>query len=249
MQTQRESMVSISDLHKSYRGVSVLKGINLEIRRNEIFCLLGSNGAGKTTLVNILATLIRADAGIARINGYELQKEARAIRQIISLTGQYAAVDDFLTGRENLELIASLRHEDNPKSVAEKMLVRFNLLDAADRQASTYSGGMCRRLDIAMSLIGKPLLIFLDEPTTGLDPQSRIAMWEMIRALAAEGVTVFLTTQYIEEAEQLADHIAVLDMGKISADGSVEELLSRYPEARSLEQVFLSIVHTKEDKQ
>lgn len=249
MQTQRESMISISDLHKSYRGVSVLKGINLEIRRNEIFCLLGSNGAGKTTLVNILATLIRADAGIARINGYELQKEARAIRQIISLTGQYAAVDDFLTGRENLELIASLRHEDNPKSVAEKMLVRFNLLDAADRQASTYSGGMCRRLDIAMSLIGKPLLIFLDEPTTGLDPQSRIAMWEMIRALAAEGVTVFLTTQYIEEAEQLADHIAVLDMGKISADGSVEELLSRYPEARSLEQVFLSIVHTKEDKQ
>lgn len=243
---QKENIITINDMHKSFRGVSVLAGIDLEIKKGEIFCLLGSNGAGKTTLVNILATLLKADDGTAYINGYELQKDAKNVRHIISLTGQYAAVDSFLTGRENLELIASLKHMKYPKEVAKKMLIQFNLMDAADRQTSTYSGGMRRRLDIAMSLIGEPQLIFLDEPTTGLDPQSRIAMWETIRTLTSQGVTVFLTTQYIEEAEQLADHIAILDKGTITAEGTVQELLSQYPDGKTLEQVFLSIVKNKE---
>lgn len=243
---QKENIITINDMHKSFRGVSVLAGIDLEIKKGEIFCLLGSNGAGKTTLVNILATLLKADDGTAYINGYELQRDAKNVRHIISLTGQYAAVDSFLTGRENLELIASLKHMKYPKEVAKKMLIQFNLMDAADRQTSTYSGGMRRRLDIAMSLIGEPQLIFLDEPTTGLDPQSRIAMWETIRILTSQGVTVFLTTQYIEEAEQLADHIAILDKGIITAEGTVQELLSQYPDGKTLEQVFLSIVKNKE---
>lgn len=242
---QRECIITINNMRKSYREVTVLSGISLNIKKGEIFCLLGSNGAGKTTLINILSTLIKADAGTALVNGYELNKDAKKIRHIISLTGQYAAVDGFLTGRENLELIANLRHMENPNEVVEKMLRQFNLTDAADRQTSAYSGGMRRRLDIAMSLIGEPLLIFLDEPTTGLDPQSRIAMWETIRTLTSQGVTVFLTTQYIEEAEQLADHIAILDKGIITAEGTAQELLNQYPDAKSLEQVFLSIVENK----
>ncbi|NLB80145.1 MAG: ATP-binding cassette domain-containing protein [Clostridiaceae bacterium] len=234
-------------MRKSYREVTILSGINLNIKKGEIFCLLGSNGAGKTTLINILSTLIKADAGTALVNGYELNKDTKKIRHVISLTGQYAAVDGFLTGRENLELIANLRHMENPNEVVEKMLRQFNLTDAADRQTSTYSGGMRRRLDIAMSLIGEPLLIFLDEPTTGLDPQSRIAMWETIRTLTSQGVTVFLTTQYIEEAEQLADHIAILDKGIIATEGTTQGLFKQYPDAKSLEQVFLSIVESKGD--
>jgi len=244
---QKESIITINNMRKSYREVTILSGINLNIKKGEIFCLLGSNGAGKTTLINILSTLIKADAGTALVNGYELNKDTKKIRHVISLTGQYAAVDGFLTGRENLELIANLRHMENPNEVVEKMLRQFNLTDAADRQTSTYSGGMRRRLDIAMSLIGEPLLIFLDEPTTGLDPQSRIAMWETIRTLTSQGVTVFLTTQYIEEAEQLADHIAILDKGIIATEGTTQGLFKQYPDAKSLEQVFLSIVESKGD--
>lgn len=239
---QTENMITISNIHKSYRNVHVLSGINLDIKKGEIFCLLGSNGAGKTTLVHILSTLLKADDGTAYINSYELQKDAKQVRHVISLTGQYAAVDGFLTGRENLEMIANLRHLKNPKAVAKELLEQFALTDAADRQSSTYSGGMLRRLDIAISLIGDPLLIFLDEPTTGLDPQSRIAMWETIRNLKDQGVTVFLTTQYIEEAEQLADHIAILDKGTITAEGTVKELLALYPDSGTLEQVFLTII-------
>ena len=246
MLLQKENIITINNVRKAYKDVSVLDGINLQIKKGEIFCLLGSNGAGKTTLVNILSTLLKADDGTAYIGGYELQKDAKNVRHIISLTGQYAAVDGFLTGRENLELIANLRHEENPKAVAEQMLHQFGLTDAADRQTSTYSGGMRRRLDIAMSLVGEPLLVFLDEPTTGLDPQSRIAMWETIRTLTTQGVTVLLTTQYIEEAEQLADHIAILDKGIITAEGTTEELLDQYPDAKTLEQVFLLIVENKE---
>lgn len=245
MLEQKENIISISNVRKSYQEVSVLDGVHLNIRKGEIFCLLGSNGAGKTTLVNILATLLTADDGMVHIHGHELQKDAEKVRSIISLTGQYAAVDDFLTGRENLELIANLRHVEDAKAVADEMLVQFSLTDAADRQTVTYSGGMRRRLDIAMSLIGDPLVLFLDEPTTGLDPQSRIAMWKMIKALTDKGVTVFLTTQYIEEAEQLADHIAILDKGTIIAEGTVEELLFRYPDAKTLEEVFLSIAENK----
>lgn len=246
MLLQKENIVTVHNVRKSFKNVSVLAGVNLTLKRGEIFCLLGSNGAGKTTLVNILATLLKADYGTAYINNYELQKDAKKVRHSISLTGQYAAVDGFLTGRENLELIASLRHMESPRTIAEEMLDKFNLTDAADRQTSTYSGGMRRRLDIAMSLIGKPLLIFLDEPTTGLDPQSRIAMWETIRTLTNQGMTVFLTTQYIEEAEQLADHIAILDKGIIAAEGTASELLARYPDAKTLEQVFLLIVENRE---
>lgn len=248
MLPQKENIVTIRNVRKSFRDVVALDGIDLAIRRGEVFCLLGSNGAGKTTLVSILATLMKADAGEIRVNGYDLSREAKRVREMISLTGQYAAVDGFLTGRENLELIANLRHLEGPKAVAEAMLRHFGLTDAADRQTSTYSGGMRRRLDIAMSLIGEPLLIFLDEPTTGLDPQSRIAMWETIRTLTSRGVTVFLTTQYIEEAEQLADHIAILDHGVVAAEGTADELLSRHPGAKTLEQVFLSVVEGKEER-
>lgn len=248
MPLRDDTIISIRNIRKSFGKTDVLSGINLEIQRGEIFCLLGSNGAGKTTLINILSTLLPADAGTAHIGGYELRTDAENIRHIISLTGQYAAVDGFLTGRENLELIANLRHLEDPKSVAVKMLERFGLTDAADKQTSVYSGGMRRRLDIAMSLIGAPLLLFLDEPTTGLDPQSRISMWETIRALTKQGVTVFLTTQYIEEAEQLADHIAILDRGLIAADGTTRELLAAHPDAATLEQVFLMIVEAREEK-
>lgn len=240
------SIVSVQNIHKSFRSADVLRGVSFSINKGDIFCLLGSNGAGKTTLVNILSTLLLADQGDAQIGGFDIKKQARLARGMISLTGQYAAVDGFLTGRENLELIANLRHEKNPKQVAQQMLERFGLTDAADRGAATYSGGMRRRLDIAMSLVGNPQLLFLDEPTTGLDPQSRIAMWETIRELAANGVTVFLTTQYIEEAEQLADRIAILDGGVIVAEGSADELLADHPTAKSLEEVFLYIVEMKE---
>lgn len=241
-----ETIVSVCGIHKSFGSAHVLRGVSLSIKKGEVFCLLGSNGAGKTTLVNILSTLLAADSGSAKIGGFDTATQADRVRGMISLTGQYAAVDGFLTGRENLMLIARLRHEKNPGSVARQMLTRFGLTDAADRQAATYSGGMRRRLDIAMSLIGSPQLLFLDEPTTGLDPQSRIAMWETIRALAQSGVTVFLTTQYIEEAEQLADHIAVLDRGAVAAEGTAAQLLAAHAGAKNLEEVFLAIVQPKE---
>ena len=203
-----------------------------------------------------MATLLKPDGGSAVINGYEVTEKPDNVRQSISLTGQFAAVDEVLTGQENLIMIAKLRHLDNPRGVADNLLKRFGLAEAADRRVSTYSGGMRRRLDIAMSLIGKPQLIFLDEPTTGLDPEARIEVWKVVRELAGGGTTVFLTTQYLEEAEQLADRIAILHKGMIIASGTLAELKKLFPPAKveyiekqpSLEEIFLAIVGKKEEK-
>lgn len=196
------------------------------MEQGSVFALLGSNGAGKTTIVKILTTLLNQDGGTAAVNGFDVATKPDYVRQSISLTGQFAAVDEILTGRENLIMIARLRHEKHPRQVADDLLERFTLTDAADRKVSTYSGGMRRRLDLAMSLVGKPQIIFLDEPTTGLDPEARIDVWKMVKELADGGTTVFLTTQYLEEAEQLADQIAILHEGKIIASGTLEELKS-----------------------
>ncbi|MBC2205936.1 ATP-binding cassette domain-containing protein [Listeria booriae] len=224
-----ETVISVNNLEKSYKNVDVLKKINFTVKKGSIFALLGSNGAGKTTTIRILTTLIKPDRGDAQVCGADVVKQGNKVREAISLTGQSAAVDDILTGRENLRLIAKLRHLPNAKEVADELLERFNLTDAADRALATYSGGMRRRLDLAMSLVGTPSVIFLDEPTTGLDPQSRMAMWKIIRELADSGTTVFLTTQYLEEAEQLADQIAILNEGTIVADGTVAELKQLLP--------------------
>ncbi|MBC1308788.1 ATP-binding cassette domain-containing protein [Listeria booriae] len=224
-----ETFISVNNLEKSYKNVDVLKKINFTVKKGSIFALLGSNGAGKTTTIRILTTLIKPDRGDAQVCGADVVKQGNKVREAISLTGQSAAVDDILTGRENLRLIAKLRHLANAKEVADELLERFNLTDAADRALATYSGGMRRRLDLAMSLVGTPSVIFLDEPTTGLDPQSRMAMWKIIRELADSGTTVFLTTQYLEEAEQLADQIAILNEGTIVADGTVAELKQLLP--------------------
>jgi len=222
----QNNVIYIRELKKSYKRTEVLKGVNLDIQKGSIFCLLGSNGAGKTTMVKILSTLLKADSGEASLCGYDTRKNANKVRSVISLTGQYAAVDGLLTARENLRMVGRLSHVQDASSKTDSLLEQFNLANAADRPVSTFSGGMRRRLDIAMSLIGKPEIIFLDEPTTGLDPQSRIEMWKVIREMAGTGVTVFLTTQYIEEAEQLADHIAVLHEGTIIAQGSAQDLKS-----------------------
>ncbi|MBC1794099.1 ATP-binding cassette domain-containing protein [Listeria booriae] len=224
-----ETVISVNNLEKSYKNIDVLKKINFTVKKGSIFALLGSNGAGKTTTIRILTTLIKPDRGDAQVCGADVVKQGNKVREAISLTGQSAAVDDILTGRENLRLIAKLRHLPNAKEVADELLERFNLTDAADRALATYSGGMRRRLDLAMSLVGTPSVIFLDEPTTGLDPQSRMAMWKIIRELADGGTTVFLTTQYLEEAEQLADQIAILNEGTIVADGTVAELKQLLP--------------------
>lgn len=196
------------------------------MEQGSVFALLGSNGAGKTTIVKILTTLLNQDGGTAAVNGFDVATKPDYVRQSISLTGQFAAVDEILTGRENLIMIARLRHEKHPRQVADDLLERFTLTAAADRKVSTYSGGMRRRLDLAMSLVGKPQIIFLDEPTTGLDPEARMDVWKMVKELADGGTTVFLTTQYLEEAEQLADQIAILHEGKIIASGTLEELKS-----------------------
>ena len=193
------------------------------------FALLGSNGAGKTTIIRILATLLQPDSGSAKVNGMDVTKQPGQVRKEISLTGQSVTVDYILTGRENLRMMAKLRHLPNPDKEADALLRSFDLVEAADRRISTYSGGMCRRLDLAMSLLGSPSVIFLDEPTTGLDPQARIAMWSKIKDLARSGVTVFLTTQYLEEADHLADQIAILHEGIIVASGSPAELKSMMP--------------------
>lgn len=222
----KNDAIRIQNLKKSYKKTEVLRGVDLTIRQGSIFCLLGSNGAGKTTMVKILSTLLPADSGEAYLCGYDVKKKADLVRSIISLTGQYAAVDGLLTARENLRMIGRLCHIQNSSAKTDALLEQFNLTYAADRPVSTFSGGMRRRLDIAMSLMGAPEIVFLDEPTTGLDPQSRIEMWKVIRDMAETGVTIFLTTQYIEEAEHLADHIAVLHHGKIIAQGSARELKS-----------------------
>jgi len=223
-----EMIMKVSNLKKSYKGLPVLKGVHFTVKRGSIFALLGSNGAGKTTTVKILSTLLAFDSGDIEIDGINI-KNAKKVREKISLTGQYAAVDEVLTGRENLNMICALRNVSNKQKLVEDLLVRFELTEAADRHVSTYSGGMRRKLDIAMSLIGSPSVIFLDEPTTGLDPQSRLALWDTIQALSDSGITIFLTTQYLEEAERLADYIAILNEGVITAEGTVRELKKRMP--------------------
>jgi ABC-2 type transport system ATP-binding protein len=225
--------VSVMGLRKAYGGKVVLDDVDLSIGEGEVFALLGPNGAGKTTIVRILATLIPANAGTASVLGHELMAEAGAVRAVIGVTGQFSAVDSLLTGEENLLLMGRLLHlpATERRARAAQLLERFDLVEAARQTPATYSGGMTRRLDIAMTLMGQPRLIFLDEPTNGLDPRSRQIMWQLIRDLAAEGVTILLTTQYLEEADQLADRIAVLDRGRIVAEGTPEELKRRIPGA------------------
>ncbi|WP_163505303.1 ABC transporter ATP-binding protein [Fodinicola acaciae] len=243
-------MIRVRDLKKSYGKLEVLRGVDVDVARGSIFALLGSNGAGKTTIVNILATLLRADSGTAAVNGFDVARQPADVRRSISLTGQFAAVDEILSGRENLVLVARLRHVGKPGRVADDLLERFSLTDAAARRVATYSGGMRRRLDIAMSLIGSPPVIFLDEPTTGLDPQARIEVWNAVKKLSSGGTTVLLTTQYLDEAEQLADRIAILHEGRIIVNGTLDELKRLLPPAKveyvekqpSLEDVFLAIV-------
>ena len=224
-----ESIIAVRNLQKSFKTNHVLRGVNFDIYKGKIFALLGSNGAGKTTCVRILSTLTKADGGTATICGHDVFKQADDVRGCISLTGQFAAVDEQLTGRENLQLIAGLKRLPDVRGKAAEMLATIDLEAAGDKLVETYSGGMRRRLDIAMSLLGDPQVIFLDEPTTGLDPQNRIAMWEMIAKLAENGTTILLTTQYLEEAEYLADHIAILHNGVITAEGSPEELKKMLP--------------------
>ncbi|MCL2736996.1 MAG: ATP-binding cassette domain-containing protein [Propionibacteriaceae bacterium] len=248
--------ISARDLTKSYKNVCVLSQVSFDVARGSVFALLGENGAGKTTTIKILSTLLRPDSGHASVNGFDTVAQAPQVRQSISLTGQFTAVDDILTGRENLVMMAKLRHLDDPTTVADQALTRFGLHEAADRRAGSYSGGMKRRLDLAMSLVGDPQVVFLDEPTTGLDPQGRLDMWTTITDLATSGVTVFLTTQYLDEAEHLADRIAILHHTRIIADDTFEQLKTRLPPAQvelvekqpSLEEVYLHILSTHEEE-
>jgi ABC-2 type transport system ATP-binding protein len=218
-------------LRKSYGDHLVLDGIDLEVPAGTVFALLGPNGSGKTTTVQILSTLIRPDGGDVQVGGFDLLKNAKEIRALIGVTGQFSAVDGFLTGEENLRLIADLNHlrPDEGRRRLQSLVERFDIVDAAKKTPAAYSGGMRRRLDLAMTLVGSPRIIFLDEPTAGLDPRSRRGMWEIVRDLVSDGVTIFLTTQYLEEADQLADRIAVLDRGKIIAEGTATELKRLVP--------------------
>ncbi|MDQ0407305.1 ABC transporter ATP-binding protein [Streptomyces sp. NPDC000349] len=242
--------IRVRGLEKSYGKLDVLRGVDFDVARGSIFALLGSNGAGKTTTVRILATLLKADAGTASVNGFDVATQPADARKSISLTGQFAAVDGILSGRENLVLVARLRHLEDPGAVADDLLRRFSLTEAAGRRVSTYSGGMRRRLDIAMSLVGDSPVIFLDEPTAGLDPEARIEVWDAVRELARDGTTVLLTTQYLEEAEQLADRIAILRQGRIIVHGTLAELKRLFPPAQveyvekqpTLEEIFLAVV-------
>lgn len=226
---QTVTVISVNNLEKSFKNVKVLDKISFDVQKGSVFALLGSNGAGKTTTIKILTTLLRPDKGSARLCGFDVVREPGRVRREISLTGQFAAVDDVLTGRENLRMIGKLRHLPDINKKADELLKRFDLQDAADRRVATYSGGMRRRLDLSMSLLGSPSIIFLDEPTTGLDPQSRLAMWDIITNLAASGTTIFLTTQHLEEAEQLAHRICILNKGKLVASGTASELKKMLP--------------------
>ncbi|MGW4058907.1 ATP-binding cassette domain-containing protein [Amycolatopsis sp. NPDC004747] len=221
--------ITASGLRKAYQDKTVLDGVDLEVEAGTIFSLLGPNGAGKTTTVNVLTTLTKADAGRVHVAGHDVAAEAKAVRAAIGVTGQFAAVDELLTGQENLQLMVDLNRRGAGKNTVGELLERFELTEAARKPASTYSGGMRRKLDLAMTLVGRPRIIFLDEPTTGLDPRSRRTMWDIIRDLVADGVTIFLTTQYLEEADQLADRIAVLDQGRLVAQGTAAELKRRIP--------------------
>jgi ABC-2 type transport system ATP-binding protein len=240
----------VQGLEKSYKKLEALRGVDFEVARGSIFALLGPNGAGKTTVVKILSTLLKADTGTASVNGFDVATHPANVRESISLTGQFAAVDEILSGRENLVLVARLRHLKDPGTIADDLLERFSLADAAARRVATYSGGMRRRLDIAMSLIGNSPVIFLDEPTAGLDPEGRIEVWQAVKELAGQGTTVLLTTQYLDEAERLADRIAILHQGRIIVNGTLAELQQLLPPAKveyvekqpTLEDVFLAIV-------
>ena len=253
MREQPDPAIHVQGLEKSYKQkkkeLRVLRGVDFDVARGSIFALLGSNGAGKTTAVNILSTLLKADAGTATVNGFDVAAQPADVRESISLTGQFAAVDEILTGRENLVLAARLRHLKGAGQIADNLLARFQLTEAAARKVSTYSGGMRRRLDISMSLAGNPPVIFLDEPTTGLDPEGRIEVWKAVKELAGQGTTVLLTTQYLDEAEHLADRIAILHQGRIIANGTLAELKQLFPPAKveyvekqpTLEDIFLAI--------
>jgi ABC-2 type transport system ATP-binding protein len=250
MTTQTVQALDVRGLEKSYKEVRALRGVDFEVARGSIFALLGANGAGKTTVINILSTLLKPDAGTATVAGFDVATHPAKVRESISLTGQFAAVDEILSGRENLILVARLRRVTDAGQLADDLLARFQLTDAATRRVATYSGGMRRRLDIAMSLIGNPPVIFLDEPTAGLDPQGRLEVWQTVKELARQGTTVLLTTQYLDEAEQLADRIAILHQGRIIANGTLAELKQLLPPAKveyvekqpTLEEVFLAIV-------
>ncbi|MFP3462055.1 ATP-binding cassette domain-containing protein [Arthrobacter globiformis] len=246
----REPAVSVRGMEKSYKSLQVLRGVDFDVAPGSIFALLGSNGAGKTTMVRILSTLLKPDGGTATVYGFDVGARSAQVRESVSLTGQFAAVDEILSGRENLVLVARLRHLKDPGAVADDLLARFSLAEAGTRKVSEYSGGMRRRLDIAMSLIGQPKVIFLDEPTTGLDPEARIEVWQVVKDLSAQGTTVLLTTQYLDEAEQLADRIAILHEGRIIANGTLAELKQLLPPAEveyvekqpTLEDIFLALV-------
>ncbi|MEV7046072.1 ATP-binding cassette domain-containing protein [Amycolatopsis sp. NPDC051061] len=248
--------IQVRGLEKSYKALHVLRGVDFDVARGSIFALLGSNGAGKTTAIRILSTLLKPDAGTASVNGFDVVTQADDVRAAISLTGQFAAVDEILSGRENLVLVARLRHLKQPGKIADDLLERFSLTDAGARKVATYSGGMRRRLDIAMSLIGDPPVIFLDEPTTGLDPEARLEVWDAVKGLAARGTTVLLTTQYLDEAEQLADRIAILHEGRIIVNGTLAELKQLLPPAEveyvekqpTLEDVFFAVVGSRTEK-
>ena len=225
------SAIAASGLRKAFGDKTVLDGIDLDVPAGTVFSLLGPNGAGKTTTVNVLTTLMKADAGTIRIAGHDIATETKAVRAVVGVTGQFAAVDELLTGQENLQLMADLRRvgSGEGRRVITELLERFDLTESAQKLVSTYSGGMRRKLDLAMTLVGNPQIIFLDEPTTGLDPRSRRTMWEIIRQLVADGVTIFLTTQYLDEADRLADRIAVLDQGHLVAQGTPGELKRQIP--------------------
>ncbi|MET3193534.1 ATP-binding cassette domain-containing protein [Gottfriedia sp. OAE603] len=245
--------ISVKGLEKSFKDHEVLKGVDFEVKKGSVFALLGSNGAGKTTIIKILTTLLKTNKGEIEVCGANLRTNPEQVREKISLTGQNVAVDDILSGRENLDLVAKLRHLPNRKEAVEDSLRRFDLLEAGDRALATYSGGMKRRLDLAMTVLGSPELVFLDEPSVGLDPEARLALWDVIRDLVKAGITVFLTTQYLEEAEQLADRIAILHEGKIIVQGTMEELKAILPPKKveyvekqpTLEEIFLAVTVKK----